>query len=550
MTLQWADEQMSEDEAVDTTRQRAGETPAVTIIVPTYERATYLRAALDSALAQTWGDFVLSIGDNSRTDFTEAVVREYDDPRIRYRRRPRNLGQQGNWLHLIDEADTPLVASLHDDDAWHPDFLERLVPPLLDDPSIAMSFADYWLIDAAGRRLVAETEELSASTHRDRLPGGRMQLPLADGLRLVAVWNAPQPAICAVMRRSAVLETFFPDDISPVYDLWLSTQLVERGEALYYVPERLTDYRWHSGSSTAAGWYRPEDEIFRGIVERHRELPVAAEVRRYWASIQWGRGVRLMADPATKADSRRELRAAADALPPAKKAVAHVAGRSGLAWDGLRKVRQRRVAGRGGAAVTPPAASPERSVREVPETTPSRYGNPPGIGFWALVKEDWVTHERRWTDPGFRALFVHRFGNWRMGIRSKALRAPFGVVYRWMFRRMVRSYTIELDYDVRVGRRVAFHHTMGIVVNGDTEIGDDCLIRAGVVLGIVSPDQASGAPRLGQRVDVGVGAVLLGPITVGDDAVIGANAVVRCDVPAGALAVGVPARILPGRGRT
>jgi serine O-acetyltransferase len=91
---------------------------------------------------------------------------------------------------------------------------------------------------------------------------------------------------------------------------------------------------------------------------------------------------------------------------------------------------------------------------------------------------------------------------------------------------------------------------MGIVVNGDTEIGDDCIIRAGVVLGIVAPDQAGGAPRLGKRVDVGVGAVLLGPITVGDGAVIGANAVVRCDVPAGALAVGVPARIVPGRSRT
>lgn len=515
----------------------------VTIIVPTYERATYLRTALDAALAQTWGSFVLSIGDNSRTDATEAVVREYDDPRIRYRRHPRNLGQQGNWLHLIDAAETPLVASLHDDDAWHPEFLERLVPPLLEDPSIAMSFADYWLIDAAGRRLTAETEELSRNTHRDRLAPGRVQPSLDEGLRLVAVWNAPQPAICAVIRRQAVLETFFPDAISPVYDLWLSTQLVERGEALYYVPERLTDYRWHAGSSTAAGWHRPEDEIFRGLVERHRDLPVAEEIRRYWASIQWGRGVRMMADPSTKAASRRELRAAAADLPPAKKVVAHAAGRSGLAWDALRRVRQRRVAERGGAVPPPPPAP------STPAVPPSRYGNPPGLGFWALVKEDWVTHERMWTDPGFRALFVHRFGNWRMGIRSRLLRAPVGVAYRWMFRRIVRSYAIELEYDVRVGRRVALHHTMGIVVNGDTVIGDDCLIRAGVVLGIVAPDQADGAPRLGNRVDVGVGAVVLGPITVGDGAVIGANAVVRHDVPAGALAVGVPARILPGRGR-
>ena len=114
----------------------------ITVILPTFERADYIREAIESALAQTFTDFVLSIGDNSRDDNTEKVVAEYDDPRIRYRRHPRNLGQQGNWLNLIDTAETPLVASLHDDDVWHPDFLEQLVPPMLADPSISMAWAD------------------------------------------------------------------------------------------------------------------------------------------------------------------------------------------------------------------------------------------------------------------------------------------------------------------------------------------------------------------------------------------------------------------------
>lgn len=315
----------------------------VTIILPTYERAEYIREAIDSALAQTYTDFVLSIGDNSRDDATEKVVAQYDDPRIRYRRHPRNLGQQGNWLHLIDTAETPLVASLHDDDAWHPDFLEKLVPPMLADPTISMAFADFWCIDEHGHRLVEMSDELSASTHRAFLPPGRIEPSVDDGLRLVAVWNAPQPALCAVIRRQAVLDTFFPDQISPVYDLWLSYQIVRRGEAFHYVPERLTDYRWHSGSSTSVGsWTGAEDEIFRRIVAENPSSPVVPEVRRYWGSIKWGRAVKLMADPRTKAASRREFRAAAADLPIHQRAVASLAGYSGLGWTALRAAREAR----------------------------------------------------------------------------------------------------------------------------------------------------------------------------------------------------------------
>lgn len=313
----------------------------VTIILPTYERAEYIREAIDSALAQTFTDFVLSIGDNSRDDATEKIVAQYDDPRIRYRRHPRNLGQQGNWLHLIDTAETPFVASLHDDDAWHPEFLEKLVPPMVADPTISMAFADFWCIDEHSRRLVEMTEQLSESTHRASLPAGRIQPDLDTGLRLVAVWNAPQPALCAVIRRQAVLDTYFPDQTSPVYDLWLSYQIVRRGESFFYVPERLTDYRWHSGSSTSVGsWTGAEDEIFRRIIAENPSSPVVAEVQRYWGSIKWGRAVKLMAAPESKAASRREFRDAAAELPLPKRAVASLAGHSGLAWSALRAVRE------------------------------------------------------------------------------------------------------------------------------------------------------------------------------------------------------------------
>jgi serine acetyltransferase len=162
----------------------------------------------------------------------------------------------------------------------------------------------------------------------------------------------------------------------------------------------------------------------------------------------------------------------------------------------------------------------------------------------AQIAEDWRTHGRDWTRPGFHAVAVHRFGNWRMGIEPKVLRAPFSVLYRALYRGVRNFYGIELPYSARLGRRVKIEHQSGIVIHGSAIIGDDCILRQDVTLGNRSLNQPTEAPRLGNRVSVGAGAKILGPVIIGDEAQIGANAVVQLDVPAGAVAVGVPARIV------
>ena len=168
------------------------------------------------------------------------------------------------------------------------------------------------------------------------------------------------------------------------------------------------------------------------------------------------------------------------------------------------------------------------------------------LGLFQQIVEDWNTNGRDWTRPGFQAIAVHRLGTWRMRIKQRALRAPLSVLYRALYRGMRNFYGIELPYSARVGRRVVIEHQSGIVIHGNTIIGDDCIIRHGVTLGNCRLDRPFDAPTLGNRVNVGAGAKVLGAISIGDDAQIGANAVVRHDVPSGALAAGVPARIVHG----
>ena len=153
-------------------------------------------------------------------------------------------------------------------------------------------------------------------------------------------------------------------------------------------------------------------------------------------------------------------------------------------------------------------------------------------GLWAQIREDWNVNGRDWTRPGFRALAVHRFGVWRMRVKSRLLRMPLSFIYRMLFRFVRNHYGIELYYTVKVGRRVLIGHQGAIVIHPHTEIGDDCVLRQSVTLGASSHWRAYEAPKIGNGVHMGVGSMALGNIVVGDGASIGANVVVTRDVPA------------------
>lgn len=170
----------------------------------------------------------------------------------------------------------------------------------------------------------------------------------------------------------------------------------------------------------------------------------------------------------------------------------------------------------------------------------------PAPGLLALIREDLAHHGGQWGAQGFWALAVHRFGDWRYGIVSPWLRKPMSALYKLAFKLVQITAGIELPCEVKLGRGVVIDHFGGIIVSGYAVIGDGCRLRQGVSIGLARIDEP-GAPTLGRDVDVGAGAKLLGAIHIGDHARIGANAVVTCDVPAGCVAVGVPARIRPPR---
>lgn len=173
----------------------------------------------------------------------------------------------------------------------------------------------------------------------------------------------------------------------------------------------------------------------------------------------------------------------------------------------------------------------------------SKNMNPDDISFWALVREDFRANGSKLSQQGFLMLLVHRFGNWRMSVRPRLLRAPLSLLYRFMNKCTQLFFGMKLDYTVKVGRRVRLEHFGGMIL-GAREIGNDVIIRQNTTFGIRSTADLNAKPVIGNYVDIGAGAVIVGNIRIGDNCVIGANSVVYTSVPDDSVVMGVPAKII------
>ncbi len=142
--------------------------------------------------------------------------------------------------------------------------------------------------------------------------------------------------------------------------------------------------------------------------------------------------------------------------------------------------------------------------------------------------------------PGLHAIWIYRLAHFVWIRGHKTLARLISHIGRFLT-------GIEIHPGAKIGRRFFIDHGMGVVIGETAEIGDDVLIYQGVVLGGVSREKTKRHPTLGNRVVVGAGAILLGPIEVGENARIGAGSVVIKDVPDNATVVGVPGRVIVGK---
>ncbi|MFS0852405.1 serine O-acetyltransferase EpsC [Microbacterium sp. 179-I 3D4 NHS] len=137
--------------------------------------------------------------------------------------------------------------------------------------------------------------------------------------------------------------------------------------------------------------------------------------------------------------------------------------------------------------------------------------------------------------PGLHAAWAHRLSHalWRR--RLRLLARANSQLARWLT-------GIEIHPGARIGRRFFIDHGMGVVIGETSVIGDDVMLYHGVTLGGRSRTTGKRHPTLGDGVAVGAGAKILGPVVIGAHSIVGANAVVTRDAPAGSVLVGVPAK--------
>lgn len=220
--------------------------PLVSVIIPTYNRPEYLKSAIASAVKQTYINIEVIVSDNCSTVNIQEIVQSFQDSRIRFWRQPTNVGMFANQMHAFKMAQGKYVASLHDDDVWNFDFLEKLVPTLEENTELVLAFCDQYMIDASGTIDDAATQRNTRAYKRDQLAKG-VHLPFYE----IAVVHKSVPTAAACLIRNDFVDwDSIPTEVGGMWDLYLSYLCCRSGRGAYYYPERLTRYRIHEQTDT------------------------------------------------------------------------------------------------------------------------------------------------------------------------------------------------------------------------------------------------------------------------------------------------------------
>lgn len=227
--------------------------PLVSVIITSLNRPAYLRGASASVLDGEYRNVEVFICDDASDEPAarkEAQSIAASDERVTVLQNERRLGQFRSISRALERMQGEYFAILNDDDAWKPDFLDQLIPPLQSDRELVASFCDHWAID--GESLVKEdvSDELTKRYHRADLDPGRHE----DSGLLSFGLSAFPTVVASVFRTSSVdLDSYLGAAMDPIgfYDLWLQACSLGSHHPVWFEPRRLSSYRQHEGQLSA-----------------------------------------------------------------------------------------------------------------------------------------------------------------------------------------------------------------------------------------------------------------------------------------------------------
>jgi glycosyltransferase involved in cell wall biosynthesis len=272
--------------------ERAG--PLVSIIIPTFNRLAFLRAAIDSARHQSFTDLEIIVQDNASAEDPTPMVAALADARIRTIRNATNIGQTANIVTACARAAGKYIAILGDDDLFQPEFLARLVPPLEHDPDIVVSFCAHDFIDQHGQLDVARTEACNRR-FRDGLAEG-VHGPFVD---IAMIRRSICVVSAAVFRRDAIDWLSVPTDLPYMSDVYVNYLAARTGKRCYYIPQSLAQRRHldQSASVEATASIAATETIARAALASwdtfFRDSAVA-DGRRYFAMKRADNAIRIL----------------------------------------------------------------------------------------------------------------------------------------------------------------------------------------------------------------------------------------------------------------
>ncbi|MBD2439670.1 glycosyltransferase family 2 protein [Nostoc sp. FACHB-110] len=220
--------------------------PLVSVVIPTYNRPEYLKQAIASAVKQNYQNIEIIVSDNCSPENPQQIIESFGDSRIKFWRHPENVGMLANQMHTFKMASGKYLASLHDDDLWHEDFLAKLVPILEANQDLILAFCDQYIIDNDGNINEIGTEENTRGFKRDILVSGIHQSFINIGL----IDKSIATAASCVIRNGLIDWDSIPPEVGGMWDLYLTYLCCISGYSAYYYPERLTYYRAHAQTDT------------------------------------------------------------------------------------------------------------------------------------------------------------------------------------------------------------------------------------------------------------------------------------------------------------